>query len=1006
MAYTMADSIRFGRYRSAFYIIIMICGLFFKPDPGKCDTASELLIKTQTPFIKNEGQMHPRVKFYTYTPGVSIFIRKDGTLRYSMAGMGRPVILDETFENGHFGKNNRPEGLEPSSVKIGYFSGQIKKNTRSDIPSFNRVNLGRVAEGIHLQLVVHDGKVEKIFSLDPGADPHHIRGTIHHIKRLRIGAKGELEVIKSSDIPPISFTKPVAWQVRKDGSRAPVEIGYKLYGKKSYGLTAGKYDTTLPMMIDPLLASTFIGSGNYASLCVAEDDTVYVAVSNFYGDYEGTADTDRVHGNLVVRRFSSDFSTLISSTFVGIAADAVLKTALGPDGSLYIAGSTDSESFPLSPDAFQTVIKDTDAGYEAFVVRLSADLSTFLAGTLLTAPKSYDRVTDLEIATDGSVYVTGRTNSGEFPTTDDAFDTFFEGKNCEIDYPGYAYQPQCDEGFVVRLDGNLTTLIAGTLVGGSDVDQVNAISVTNDGRVYVAGHSRSSDIPGKENFKNFGQVAGSEYSGSKAVVVQFDQNLSKAVAGAFINGNWDVHAYDLLAGNDGSIFVSGTTVSSDFPVTQGVIDASFEEGVTNAWLCRFNKDLSSLPAATYMGEGSIGFLAPGPDGSLFMAGSFTLPTSSDAFSHFMNNLFIANVNSSLTAILAGTYFGGPSNSNKNLSEISVNADFDIHLIGTTRTVTGFPVTESAYKGADDVRSGESFLYSNVFMSKLDKSLKADADDVFPKGTRITGDLRLGAMVDTVEKGFLEAIWIEGGRETTARGDEVIWGYFYTDPTQISWGSRQNPDAFVKIWFDVRGILYINYVHFSVPDIWVYSNYPASETYTLNGILTTDQRYVQHLYSTSDVNKNFRPYSKFYSHYENASQKKITSDKNPSGHLVLDDLTIAAVIYTEPTGRWGETVPIEASWRLGGTSTTERGDRVLWGFFYADPRDVTWGSRENPDLFVKVWFDQSGRVDVNYFHVSVPDIDVFSAMPKNGGYSQVSKTVEYFAERYIRHEFQK
>ena len=55
-------------------------------------------------------------------------------------------------------------------------------------------------------------------------------------------------------------------------------------------------------------------------------------------------------------------------------------------------------------------------------------------------------------------------------------------------------------------------------------------------------------------------------------------------------------------------------------------------------------------------------------------------------------------------------------------------------------------------------------------------------------------------------------------------------------------------------------------------------------------------------------------------------------------------------------------------------------------------DVTWGSENNPDLFVKIWFDVSGRVYVNYFHVSVPDIEVYSDLPDDGRYSQKGATI--------------
>jgi hypothetical protein len=64
--------------------------------------------------------------------------------------------------------------------------------------------------------------------------------------------------------------------------------------------------------------------------------------------------------------------------------------------------------------------------------------------------------------------------------------------------------------------------------------------------------------------------------------------------------------------------------------------------------------------------------------------------------------------------------------------------------------------------------------------------------------------------------------------------------------------------------------------------------------------------------------------------------------------------------------------------------------------------VTWGSSNNPDLFVKIWFDVGGRVDVNFFHVSVPDIEVYSDLPDDGAYNSQGTTI--MDNRYIRHEF--
>lgn len=117
----------------------------------------------------------------------------------------------------------------------------------------------------------------------------------------------------------------------------------------------------------------------------------------------------------------------------------------------------------------------------------------------------------------------------------------------------------------------------------------------------------------------------------------------------------------------------------------------------------------------------------------------------------------------------------------------------------------------------------------------------------------------------------------------------------------------------------------------------------------------------------------------------------------SGQSVTDDLWIRAVINTLEKG------PVEAVWKKGGSDTTEAGHHVIWGYFYADPENVSWGSPNNPDLYVKIWFDMSGRIDVNFFHVSVPDIEVCSDYPHDGICDQ-SGTVT-MDNRYIRQEYQ-
>jgi len=122
---------------------------------------------------------------------------------------------------------------------------------------------------------------------------------------------------------------------------------------------------------------------------------------------------------------------------------------------------------------------------------------------------------------------------------------------------------------------------------------------------------------------------------------------------------------------------------------------------------------------------------------------------------------------------------------------------------------------------------------------------------------------------------------------------------------------------------------------------------------------------------------------------------VSTSAYAAGYRVTDDLWIRAVINTVDG-------PIDAAFYKGGENMTERGDTVIWGYFYADPSDVSWGSEDNPDLYVKIWFDVTGRIDVNFFHVSVPTIDVYTEYPYNGSYDK--RGTATMDNRYIRHEY--
>ena len=109
-------------------------------------------------------------------------------------------------------------------------------------------------------------------------------------------------------------------------------------------------------------------------------------------------------------------------------------------------------------------------GSDVFVSKLDGGLTSLLASTYLGG--SDDDWDSLTLDTSGNVYVTGYTESTDFPTTSGAYDTSLDG---------YA---RC---LCLEADGGLTSLLASTYLGGSEDDEGYSLTLDTSGNVYVTG---------------------------------------------------------------------------------------------------------------------------------------------------------------------------------------------------------------------------------------------------------------------------------------------------------------------------------------------------------------------------------------------------------------------------------------------------------------------------------------------------------------------------------------
>src|SRR4030042_1217770 len=350
------------------------------------------------------------------------------------------------------------------------------------------------------------------------------------------------------------FTKPVAYQegtVNRKQSvvssqkqyRNYIDVAYVVNGN-DYGFKVGNYDPTRPLVIDPLLQSTYLG-GNGSETGQA------IAIHPTTGDIYITGVMD---GQVFVSRLSSDLTTLLQTTLLGGSDwDEAYGIAIHPNtGEAYVTGVTNSTNFPNITGGADTTI----VGDEAFVSRLSSNLRTIYRSTFLGGSK-YDSGAAIAIhPTTGNIYVTGTTGSNDFPHITDGADTVLAG----------------DEAYVSRLSRDLGTLYQSTFLGGSGGDSGFGIAIHPTQGIYVTGHTFSNDFP------NITNGADTTFAGSEAFVSRLSGALNILYQSTFLGGrSADTGVGIAIHPTTERIYVTGSTGSSDFPNVAGGADTIFSD---------------------------------------------------------------------------------------------------------------------------------------------------------------------------------------------------------------------------------------------------------------------------------------------------------------------------------------------------------------------------------------------------------------------------------------------
>ena len=689
-------------------------------------TAAQKLSLLPLAFEANQGQVDGRVRFLSRGPGYTLFLTQQETV-LRLANGKESATLRLQFA----GANPAPklEGADQLRLRSNYFIGNVPSKWRRNVPNYGRVVAHGVYAGTDVAFYGREGKLENDFIIAPGYAPSTIVLHVTGANGLSVDSAGDLLMTTSAGA--VRLLKPAAYQIR-NGVREQVTAGYRLMASDQVGMTVGKYDRKLPLVIDPVIDySTYVAAG--ADLTVAG-----IAANSSTGEawIAGTtkavsftpaptstnstnadATNPKANDDIFLLKLSADGATAELAVFIGgTGAETSAGVVLDGSGNPYIAGGTAktgsaATDFPmLSGTGGFSPPQNTNAGSnDAFLAGLDASTgnltyTTFLGGT------SADVANALYFQ-GHYVFLTGGTASsgaGGFPTVGafqasraaaiDAFMAVVIPANLSI------ASISCNSSNDVA---TVTTTGNHGLANGDLVDvQGTAKGAANNTDFTQHAVPVAVTVTGSTTF-TFPMTAtkckgpGTDSAGAGGVVTGSEQY------GTYLGGSAGVSSGSaIVASALSNVYVAGTTADdrsggTKFPNNNGAQTAN-GGGTGDGFITRFDAtktgSASEVDSTFFGGSGAdaVTAITLGPSNNVYVAGS-TGSTSSNTWlcgssnahctlqpaAGSTNDAFVAKFAANLGTVTWGTYVGGSGDDAA--YGIQVDSNSNVYVAGATQS---------------------------------------------------------------------------------------------------------------------------------------------------------------------------------------------------------------------------------------------------------------------------------------------------------------------------------
>ncbi|MFM7770778.1 MAG: hypothetical protein ACKO8Q_09500, partial [Bacteroidota bacterium] len=583
-------------------------------------------VSAQIQFVRNQGQWPDQVFAKSDVPGGQVWF-ENGGMRFqffepdAFLSHERQIQENSIFNSVCYTlelKNSNElqcNYLDSLDSYFNYYIGSDSSKWVSHVNSFSQMVQSGVYDGINLRFLAKRNTIKYQFECEPGSNPNEIVWVYHDSLKIELNENGELLV--HSKVGYTTESKPFAYQI-ENGLVKEIECSFSIFNNEVRFLL-GNYNPTVELVIDPEIAfSSFIGSSANNFGFTACDDSNgnlisgaivfgngYPLTPNAYSSIFNT--TTGNYFDIAISKFNNLGNGLVYSTYIGGGhQETPHSVVVDNNDRIIVFGVTGSNDFPVTTGSYQQnfvggpvlmmsnfFTSGHPDGCDFFISKFNANgslaNSTYLGDNvnegLNYAPQLFYNYGD---AFRGEVNVDSQNNIFIASCTRGV--TTLAGNSIQSNFGGGS-----SDGYVAKLNSNLSSLLWATYIGGNADDAVYALEFANDGSIILGGGTQSSNF-------NIGPNASADNSWNgetDGFILKISPTNFNILGGTFVGTAEYDQVYFVQTDLADNLYCFGQSKGS-MPISPGL----YGQSNSGQFIRKFNSSLSALQWNTTVGTGS------------------------------------------------------------------------------------------------------------------------------------------------------------------------------------------------------------------------------------------------------------------------------------------------------------------------------------------------------------------------------------------------------------------